>query len=81
MSQPRDPRRVAILAFPGVQSLDVTGPLEDTSAPVASIAAACGFGAAETMRRAFLRSLAVAPAEYRRRFHPAVSAPDQTAAA
>jgi transcriptional regulator GlxA family with amidase domain len=55
--------------------------LEDTAAPVTSIAAACGFGAAETMRRAFLRSLAVAPAEYRRRFHPAVSAPDQTAAA
>jgi transcriptional regulator GlxA family with amidase domain len=44
--------------------------LEDTSAPVASIAAACGFGTAETMRRSFLRSLGVAPAEYRRRFYP-----------
>ena len=43
--------------------------LEDTSEPVASIASACGFGTAETMRRAFLRTLEVAPAEYRRRFH------------
>ncbi|HEY2631091.1 MAG TPA: DJ-1/PfpI family protein [Solirubrobacteraceae bacterium] len=44
--------------------------LEDTSAPVASIACACGFGTPETMRRSFLRALGVAPAEYRRRFHP-----------
>jgi transcriptional regulator GlxA family with amidase domain len=43
--------------------------LEDTDEPIAAVAAACGFGAAETMRRAFLRALAVAPAEYRRRFH------------
>jgi len=42
--------------------------LEDTTDPIAAIAAACGFGTAETMRRAFLRALAVAPAEYRRRF-------------
>lgn len=42
--------------------------LEDTSEPVASIATACGFGTAETMRRVFLRALGVAPAEYRRRF-------------
>ena len=28
MSRPRSPRQVAILAYPGVQSLDVTGPLE-----------------------------------------------------
>ncbi len=42
--------------------------LEDTGEPVAVIALACGFGTAETMRRAFLRSLGVAPAEYRRRF-------------
>jgi transcriptional regulator GlxA family with amidase domain len=45
--------------------------LEDTPAPVASIAAACGFGTSETMRRSFLRALGVAPAEYRRRFYPA----------
>lgn len=42
--------------------------LEDTAEPIAHVAAACGFGAAETMRRAFLRALSVAPAEYRRRF-------------
>jgi transcriptional regulator GlxA family with amidase domain len=42
--------------------------LEDSSEPVAAVAAACGFGTAETMRRAFLRALGVAPAEYRRRF-------------
>jgi transcriptional regulator GlxA family with amidase domain len=44
--------------------------LEDTAEPIATIADACGFGTAETMRRAFLRALAVAPAEYRRRFTP-----------
>jgi transcriptional regulator GlxA family with amidase domain len=44
--------------------------LEDTSQPIAAVATACGFGAPETMRRAFLRALGVAPAEYRRRYHP-----------
>ncbi len=44
--------------------------LEDGSEPVASVAAACGFGTAETMRRVFLRTLDVGPAEYRRRFSP-----------
>jgi transcriptional regulator GlxA family with amidase domain len=43
--------------------------LEDTRAPVAEIARVCGFGSTETMRRTFLRALAVGPAEYRRRFH------------
>jgi transcriptional regulator GlxA family with amidase domain len=43
--------------------------LEDTIEPVAAIAAHCGFGTPETMRRAFLRTLQVGPAEYRRRFH------------
>ena len=42
--------------------------LEDTAEPIAAVAAACGFGTAETMRRAFLRALEVGPAEYRRRF-------------
>jgi transcriptional regulator GlxA family with amidase domain len=42
--------------------------LEDTADPVAAVAASCGFGTAETMRRAFLRALEVGPAEYRRRF-------------
>jgi transcriptional regulator GlxA family with amidase domain len=54
--------------------------LEDTPEPVAAVAQACGFGTAETMRRAFLRALGVGPAEYRRRFHPAGS-PSGTAAA
>jgi transcriptional regulator GlxA family with amidase domain len=44
--------------------------LEDSSKPIATVAAACGFGTPETMCRAFLRALGVAPAEYRRRYHP-----------
>jgi transcriptional regulator GlxA family with amidase domain len=44
--------------------------LEDTSQPIATVAATCGFGTGETMRRAFLRALGVAPAEYRRRYQP-----------
>ncbi len=43
--------------------------LEDSDDPIAAIAASCGFGTAETMRRAFLRALHVGPSEYRRRFH------------
>jgi transcriptional regulator GlxA family with amidase domain len=43
--------------------------LEDTGEPIAAVATTCGFGTAETMRRAFLRALEVGPAEYRRRFH------------
>ncbi len=42
--------------------------LEDSAEPIATIATACGFGTAETMRRTFLRTLDVGPAEYRRRF-------------
>lgn len=37
-------------------------------APVERVAAACGFSSAETMRRAFQKSIGVAPAEYRDRF-------------
>ncbi len=44
--------------------------LEDTSQPIATIATMCGFGTPETMRRTFIRALGVAPAEYRRRYHP-----------
>ncbi len=33
--------------------------LEESSEPIASVAATCGFGTAETMRRTFLRSLGV----------------------
>jgi transcriptional regulator GlxA family with amidase domain len=42
--------------------------LEETRGGVEAIAVACGFGSSETMRRAFLRNLHVAPAEYRDRF-------------
>jgi transcriptional regulator GlxA family with amidase domain len=55
--------------------------LEDTPAPVAAVARACGFPTAETMRRSFLRALGVGPAEYRRRFHPSGSASGAATAA
>ena len=42
--------------------------LEDTSSGVDEIAGACGFGTAETMRRAFLRGLSINPSAYRARF-------------
>ncbi|MFE5142651.1 GlxA family transcriptional regulator [Streptomyces fagopyri] len=45
--------------------------LEDTPDGVAEISRACGYGTPEAMRRAFLRALGAAPAEYRRRFRPA----------
>jgi transcriptional regulator GlxA family with amidase domain len=53
--------------------------LEESGEPVATVAAACGFGTPETMRRSFLRALGVGPAEYRRRFrshadHPLAAA-------
>lgn len=43
--------------------------LEDTGEPLGALASRCGFGTPETMRRTFLRTLGVGPAEYRRRFH------------
>ena len=42
--------------------------LEAGRASVDAVAAGCGFGSAETMRRAFLRVLGTGPGEYRRRF-------------
>lgn len=45
--------------------------LAETATPVGTVAARCGFGSAETMRRAFLRILGVGPAEYRTRFRHA----------
>jgi transcriptional regulator GlxA family with amidase domain len=36
--------------------------------PIQRIAQRCGFGSEETMRRAFLRRIAVTPQDYRRRF-------------
>lgn len=45
--------------------------LEDTDDTVALVARRCGFGTAETMRRAFVRRVGVAPDHYRRRFRRA----------
>ncbi|HEX7165380.1 MAG TPA: GlxA family transcriptional regulator [Acidimicrobiales bacterium] len=42
--------------------------LETTGRSVEDIAATCGFGTAETMRRAFVRTVRVAPNDYRKRF-------------
>lgn len=42
--------------------------LEQRGATVAGVAATCGFGTPETMRRSFLRRVGVAPDDYRRRF-------------
>ncbi|MFG2637892.1 GlxA family transcriptional regulator [Streptomyces sp. NPDC048362] len=45
--------------------------LEDTADGVEEISRASGYGTPEAMRRAFVRALGAAPAEYRRRFRPA----------
>ena len=42
--------------------------LETTDTTVDVVAESCGFGTAETLRRAFLRRLHVAPTDYRKRF-------------
>ncbi|MFJ9732294.1 GlxA family transcriptional regulator [Streptomyces sp. NPDC101171] len=44
--------------------------LEDTGDGVEEISRASGYGTPEAMRRAFVRALGTAPAEYRRRFRP-----------
>src|SRR3954470_4367807 len=44
--------------------------LEDTDDGIEQIARSCGYGTPESMRRAFVRALAVPPTEYRRRFRP-----------
>ncbi|GHA85806.1 MULTISPECIES: GlxA family transcriptional regulator [Streptomyces] len=43
--------------------------LEDTTDGVAGISRASGYGTPEAMRRAFVKALGTAPAEYRRRFN------------
>ncbi|WP_416977282.1 GlxA family transcriptional regulator [Streptomyces sp. T028] len=48
--------------------------LEDTADGVEEISRASGYGTPEGMRRAFVRALGTAPAEYRRRFRPAPAA-------
>lgn len=45
--------------------------LSTTPLPVKRIAQRCGFGSEETMRRCFLRQIAVTPQDYRRRFERA----------
>ncbi|MFE6171079.1 GlxA family transcriptional regulator [Streptomyces sp. NPDC056464] len=45
--------------------------LEDTTDGVEEVSRASGYGTPEAMRRAFVKALGAAPAEYRRRFHPA----------
>jgi transcriptional regulator GlxA family with amidase domain len=45
--------------------------LEESSEGVEEVAAACGFGSTEVMRRAFLRVVRVSPAAYRSRFRSA----------
>jgi len=47
--------------------------LEESDDGVDTVAASCGFGTAETMRRAFLRAVHVAPTDYRRRFRAPAS--------
>ncbi|MFG2026258.1 GlxA family transcriptional regulator [Streptomyces sp. NPDC048825] len=44
--------------------------LEDTADGIEEISRTCGYGTPEAMRRAFVRTLGAAPAEYRRRFRP-----------
>ena len=47
------------------------GLLETTFAPTEALAAACGFGTVETLRRAFRRRVGVSPGQYRERFRAA----------
>lgn len=48
--------------------------LEATEDSVAEIAAACGFGTAETMHRAFQRAVRITPGQYRRHFRGGAAA-------
>jgi len=51
--------------------------LEESSEGVDRIAADCGFGSPETLRRSFLRTLRVGPSEYRQRFQAAGPVPEE----
>ena len=42
--------------------------LEDSDLPLQRVASRCGFGAPDTMRRAFMRRIGTGPADYRDRF-------------
>ncbi len=54
--------------------------LETTKVGVEEIAAACGFGTSETLRKAMLRAIGVTPTDYRQRFHtpPQLTPPQLT---
>jgi transcriptional regulator GlxA family with amidase domain len=52
--------------------------LEETERNVEEVAVRCGFGSAETMRRAFLRRVKVPPSAYRERFRARASEPRET---
>ena len=47
--------------------------LEESADGVEAVAARAGFGTAESMRRAFLRTLGVPPSAYRGRFRTALA--------
>ncbi|WP_024761490.1 GlxA family transcriptional regulator [Streptomyces exfoliatus] len=47
--------------------------LEETSRGVEEVSRASGYGTPEAMRRAFVKALGTAPADYRRRFHSPVN--------
>ncbi len=47
--------------------------LEESDEGVETVASRCGFGTAETLRRAFIRQLKVAPSAYRARFRSAAA--------
>jgi transcriptional regulator GlxA family with amidase domain len=47
--------------------------LSTTSLPAKCVAQRCGFGSDQTMRRSFLRQIAVTPQDYRKRFCPAMA--------
>ena len=49
------------------------GLLETTFAPTEVVAAECGFGTVETLRRAFRRRVGVSPGQYRERFRAAAA--------
>ena len=48
--------------------------LESSDTPVETLAAECGFGTVETLRRAFQRRVGASPSQYRERFRPALKA-------
>lgn len=49
--------------------------LERTTTPIDAVAASCGFGSPETMRRAFLRVVGAGPSDHRARFRSSSSTP------